>query len=413
MFPKSMLLQVLIKGVGDTSTVPVRYELMRGYTNYFSTGYFGGKGRNSFMKWYPFGYDFGNAEMKGVTVLNARHTSCSIPAAFAKVDINAMRNLGVKMDESNTHIIQVQGEAMAYAVGELALQQAVDVYHGRGDIQRNASRYSLRGLLAMAALLIPDTEFGLYVVTGLPAETYIKNMALRNTIKAALDGTHIFTTDNGSTFRRVTVEVATVVMEGAGALISYGDKSMSRTAESAVIDIGGRTTDLYVARGQIPVTDYCKGKPLGVESATQMLMDTFESTYDRVLSLLEAREIMHAYASNGHLNYPDIAVYGKTVSAYELEQLATEAITQVGSEIVSFIAAAWRQSDRGAVAASFKPVLHIGGGFYYFHNVLRQRIPHLSRPDDPLHANALGYCSLAGRLLIRKVQAQVSLIKAN
>ena len=198
------------------------------------------------MKWYPFGYDFGNAEMKGVTVLNARHSSCSIPAAFAKVDINAMRNLGVKMDESNTHIIQFQGEAMAYAVGELALQQAVDVYHGRGDIQRNASRYSLRGLLAMAALLIPDTEFGLYVVTGLPAETYIKNMALRNTIKAALDGTHIFTTDNGRTFRRVTVEVATVVMEGAGALISYGDKSMSRTAESAVIDIGGRTTDLYV-----------------------------------------------------------------------------------------------------------------------------------------------------------------------
>ncbi len=337
------------------------------------------------MKWYPFGYDFGNAEMKGVTVLNARHSSCSIPAAFAKVDINAMRNLGVKMDESNTHIIQVQGEAMAYAVGELALQQAVDVYHGRGDIQRNASRYSLRGLLAMAALLIPDTEFGLYVVTGLPAETYIKNMALRNTIKAALDGTHIFTTDNGRTFRRVTVEVATVVMEGAGALISYGDKSMSRTAESAVIDIGGRTTDLYV---------WLVARSL---SLTIVKASHWEWNPPRrcLWTLLRAHMI------------------GKTVSAYELEQLATEAITQVGSEIVSFIAAAWRQSDRGAVAASFKPVLHIGGGFYYFHNVLRQRIPHLSRPDDPLHANALGYCSLAGRLLIRKVQAQVSLIKVN
>src|SRR5260370_17644810 len=143
----------------------------------------------------------------------------------------------------------------------------------------------------MAALLIPDTEFGLYVVTGLPAETYIKNMAMRNTIKAALDGRHIFTTDNGSTFRRVTVEVATVVMEGAGALITYGDKSMSKTAESAVIDIGGRTTDLYVARGQIPVTDYCKGKPLGVESAAQMLMHTFETEYKRSLSFLATRYI--------------------------------------------------------------------------------------------------------------------------
>jgi plasmid segregation protein ParM len=356
------------------------------------------------MKWYPYGHDFGNSQVGGVTVLNGRMCACSIPTAFARADTNAMRNLGIKVDASNTHIFQFHGEATAYAVGELALQQAVDVYHGRGDIQRNASKYSLRALLTVAASLIPETEFGLYVVTGLPSETYIKNMALRNSIKEALDGTHVFTIDNGLTYRRVTIEVATVVMEGAGALITYGDKSMSKTAESAVIDIGGRTTDLYVARGQVPVTDYCKGKPLGVETATQMLMDTFESKFDRSLSLLEAREIMYAYASNGDLNYPDIAVYGKTVGAHDLERLATEAVTSVGSEIVSFVAAAWRQSDRDAVAASFKPVLHIGGGVFYFYNFLKLRIPHLSRPDDPIHANALGYCSLAGRLLIRKVQ---------
>src|SRR5437763_10391738 len=357
------------------------------------------------MKWYPYGHDFGNAEMRGVTVLQGMNVSRSAPTAFAKADVNAMHNLGVKVDQSDTHVMRFHGEAMAYAVGELALQQAVDVYQGRGDIQRYASKYSLRGLLTVAASLIPDTEFGLYVVTGLPAETYIKNMALRNSIKAALDGTHVFTIDNGKTFRRVTIEVTTVVMEGAGALITYGDKSMSKTAESAVIDIGGRTTDLYVARGQVPVTDYCKGKPLGVESATQMLMDTFESKYERSLSLLEAREIMYAYASNGSVDYPDIAVYGRTVSTHILERLATEAVTQIGSEIVSFIASAWRQSDRDAVAASFKPVLHVGGGVYYFYNFLKKRIPHLSRPDDPIHANALGYCSLASRLLIRKVQA--------
>ena len=357
------------------------------------------------MKWYPYGHDFGNSQVGGVTVLNGRMCSRSIPTAFAKADTNAMRNLGVKVDQSDTHVFQFHGEAMAYTVGELALQQAIDVYHGRGDIQRYASKYSLRGLLTVAASLIPDIEFGLYVVTGLPAETYIKNMALRNSIKDALDGTHVFTIDNGKSFRHVTIEVVTVVMEGAGALITYGDKSMSKTAESAVIDIGGRTTDLYVARGQVPVTDYCKGKPLGVESAAQMLMDTFETEYERSLSLLEAREIMYAYASSGDISYPDIAVYGRTVSAHELEQLAREAVAQVGSEIVSFVAAAWRQSDRDAVAASFKPVLHIGGGVYYFYNLLKKRIPHLSRPDDPIHANALGYCSLAGRLLMRKIQA--------
>lgn len=358
------------------------------------------------MKWYPYGHDFGNSKIGGVTVLRDGNTcTCSIPTAFAKADITAMRNLGVKVDQSNTYVIQFHEEAMAYSIGELALQQSVDIYHGRGDIQRYASKYSLRGLLATAASLIPDMEFGLSVVTGLPAETYIKNMALRNNIKAALEGTHLFTIDYGRTYRRVTIEVATVVMEGAGALITYGDKSASKTTESAVIDIGGRTTDLYVARGQIPVTDYCKGKPLGVESATQMLMDTFESKYERSLSLLEAREIMYAYASNGTISYPDIAVYGRTISTHILERLATEAVMQVGSEIVSFIASAWRQSDRDAVAASFKPVLHIGGGVYYFYNLLKQRIPHLSRPDDPIHANALGYCSLASRLLFRKAQS--------
>ncbi len=356
------------------------------------------------MKWYPYGHDFGNAEMGGVTVIHGKTYSRSITTAFAKVDTSAMLNLGVNVEHSNAHLIQFYGDAATYAVGELALQQSSDVYNGRGDIQRYASRYSLRGLLTVAASLIPDTEFGLYVVTGLPAETYIKNLALRSAIKTALDGTHVFSVDNGKTLRSVTIEVATVVMEGAGALIAYGEKSASKTTESAVIDIGGRTVDLYVARGQVPVTEYCKGKPLGVESATQMFMDSFESKYDRSLSLLEARAIMYAYASQGEQNYPDIAVYGKTIGPKELERLVKEAVNQVGSEIASFVAAAWRQSDRDAVAASFKPVLNIGGGVYYFYNFLKQRIPHLSRPEDPIHANPLGYCNLAGHLLMRKVQ---------
>ena len=262
--------------------------------------------------------------------------------------------------------------------------------------------------MTIAATLIPDAEFGIYVVAGLPAETYIKNSPLRGAIKAALDGKYVFTLNGNQVLRKITVEVATVVMEGAGALIAYGDKSSSRTTESAVIDIGGRTTDLYVARGQIPVTEYCKGKPIGVEMATQMVMDAFENKYDRPLSLLEAREIMHAYASQGETHYPEVSSYGTTVGRHELEKLVKEAVTQVGSEIASFVAAAWRQSDRDAVAASFKPVLNIGGGVYYFYSFLKQRIPHLSRPEDPIHANALGYCSLAGRLLIRRTQASIN-----
>src|SRR5450755_420786 len=286
------------------------------------------------MKWYPYGHDFGNAEMGGVTVINGKTLTLSVPTAFAKADTSAMQNLGINVEQTNTHVIQFYGDALSHAVGELALQQSVDVYHGRGDIQRYASRYSLRGLLTIAASLIPDTEFGLYVVTGLPAETYIKNLALRNSIKVALDGTHIFSIDNGKTLRRVTVEIATVVMEGAGALIAYGEKLTSKMTESAVIDIGGRTTDLYVARGQVPQTEYCKGKPLGVESATQILMNSFEARFKRPLSRSEARTLMRAVVSQGHLPIPEMTVYGRPIEAAQVERLAQEAIAQVGTDIV-------------------------------------------------------------------------------
>jgi hypothetical protein len=343
--------------------------------------------------------------MGGVSVLaSGQMVARSIPTAFVKADVTALRNLGV--DTTEAHLLQLQGEEISYAVGELALQQSIEPWTGGGDIQRYASTYSLRGLLTVATSLIPDPEFGLYVVTGLPAETYMKNTDLRHTIKSALDGTHTFTTDGGKTWRLAAIEVANVVMEGAGALIAYGDKQLSKTAESAVIDVGGRTTDLYVARGHVPVTDFCKGKPVGVESATQLVTDAFESKYDRPLSRLEARDLMHAYASNGARPYPQIAAYGRTIEAHLLERLAREAVTQVGLEMVSFVAATWRQSDRGAVAASFKPVFAIGGGVYYFYTALKARIPHLLRPSDPIHANAQGYCTLAARLLTRKLESR-------
>jgi plasmid segregation protein ParM len=356
------------------------------------------------MKWYPYGHDFGNAEIGGVTVLEEQGTvSRSIPTAFATIDTQALRGLGI--DTSTSLVLRQRSEAISYAIGDLALEQYAEPWTGHGFIQRYSSPYSLRGLLAVAASLIPDPEFGLSVVTGLPAETYIKNMDMRQTIKKALDGTYTFTIDGGQNWRTVHVEIALVVMEGAGALIAYGDKTTAKTTESAVIDIGGRTTDLYVARGQVPQTEYCKGKPLGVESATQLLMNAFEGQFRRPLSRSEARRMMRAAASGGLVAYPEVTVYGRPIDSPQVERLTKEAITQVGTEIVSFVASTWRQSDQGAVAASFKPVLTIGGGVYYFYSVLKEQIPHLARTTDPIHANARGYCTLAARLLDRKQQS--------
>jgi plasmid segregation protein ParM len=358
------------------------------------------------MKWYPYGHDFGNSEIGGFTILDQGAAFRSIPTAFMKADTTALRGLGV--DTTRSLLLRLHTEEISYAIGDLAFQQANDAWSGRGFIQRYASLESLRALLAVSASLIPDPEYGIYVVTGLPAETYIKNMDLRHAIKRALDGVHTFTLDDGKTWRTAQIEVATVVMEGAGALIVYGEKSAHTTTESAVVDIGGRTTDLYVARGQVPLTDYCKGQPLGVEAVAKLVTDTFEARNLRPLSRLEARSILHAYADSGEADYPDIAAYGKDVERETLEKITKEAVTQVGNEIVSFVASTWRQSDRGAVAASFRPVLAIGGGVYYFYSALKEHIPHLVRPADPIHANVRGYCTLAARLLRRKRPVQTA-----
>jgi plasmid segregation protein ParM len=355
------------------------------------------------MKWYPFGHDFGNSEVSNVLVRGGQQLKKSVPTAFVRADINTMQNLGVEVDKSNAFVVQLDGEPFAYAFGDLAIAQGVPTWNGRGDDLRYASKYSIRAMAATSSAMIPDKEYGLYVVCGLPADIYMKNPDLRKQIKHALDGTYRYTMDSGKTWRTCHVEIANVVMEGAGALLAYSDKNaqpIGKDTEAAVIDIGGGTTDLYAQRGPIPLTEFCKNARIAVETATTMLSEAFEKKY-RSLSQFEARAIMYAYASGKRKNYPKLSNYGKDITAEEQEALVKPITAQVGDDIASFVAATWRESGG---ASRFNPVLLIGGGFYYFYNVVKKRIPHLDYPEDPVHANATGYSTLAARLLLRKQQ---------
>ncbi|QBD83269.1 ParM/StbA family protein [Ktedonosporobacter rubrisoli] len=349
------------------------------------------------MKWYAYGHDFGNSEIGGAVHASGATAprTMSIPTAVAKVDVQAMRSLGVQINGSEHHLIHLEGDEFTYAIGDLALLQGGrDIWNGRSDISRYASKHSLRGLLTVASSLITDREFGLAVVAGLPTETFVKNPQLREQIKKQLSGTYTFSTDQGKSWRKAVVEIEAVVMEGAGALIYYGEKDNKK--DTAVIDIGGRTTDLYVSRGQVPLIELCRGKAIGVESAALLLKESCEQKYDCTLSDLETRQILRAYLSGEKGSYPEITVYGKAVSPTQLAQLSKHAVEEVGQEILSFVAAAWNENEQGKFGSRFRSVLNIGGGVFYFHRLLKERIPHLSRPSDPVHANALGYCTLAG-----------------
>lgn len=383
------------------------------------------------MRTYGFGWDFGNTETGAVMIVKGKQLRFTTPTAFARVDTTTMQNLALleggeefedkgnskakgkgkavapvvvvedpneapPVIEPDNVIIQMQNESMTFAFGHCALTQKGDPWTGRGDYQRYASSYALRGLLASSALMQSDKEYSLHVVAGLPAEYYFDHPKLRDDIKARLNGTHTFTLDGG-TWRTAHIEVAAIVMEGAGGLITY--PGLSKTSEAAVIDIGGGTTDLYAQLGATPLDDFCKGTPVAVESATKILKKTFLGTYKRPLTDKEARDIMRAFASGKKKHFPQIAAFGVLVQVEEVQTMVEEAVESIAEDIVGFISATWRDG-----IARFVPILLIGGGAYYFFDAVKNRIGHVIEHEDPTFANAIGYATLAARKLLRKNQ---------
>lgn len=347
-------------------------------------------------KTYATGFDFGNTEIDIVMTIKGQIEKFSAPTAFVRVDTNVMQSLASESeDKSDKLIIRLEGESQAFALGQYALLQEGEPWNGRGDRKRYASKYALRGLLCSTAAMIPDKEYNLCVVAGLPAKLFIDHPELRKEIKTALDGDHTFTFEGKA--RIAHVEVVNVLMEGAGALINY--PGLSKTSEAAVIDIGGGTTDLYVQHGVVPVNDLCRGKALGVESATAILKRMFREQHKRALTDMEARKIMYAFASGKKKDFPEITTYGKVVEVADLQQMAEEAVGYVAEEISTFIASTW-----GENVSRFRPILIIGGGSLYFLDAVLNRIEHVTPHSDPTFANAIGYAQHAQRKLTKKLQ---------
>jgi plasmid segregation protein ParM len=358
-------------------------------------------------KVYPYGHDFGNAGICGILFKGNTPVMLSEPTAFSKVDLNRLDALGVETKDAS--VIRLENEAAQWGIGNIALAQASEPWDGRGDILRYANKHSLRALLTLSGKMTNDKEYGLMVVGGLPAEPFQKHRGLKNEIKKALTGTYVFTLD-GKTSRTAHVEYSATLMEGAGALAAYAKKGNTGPQGAAVIDVGGRTTDLYVARAGVPIGDYCVGKPLGVATAARMLQQAFEQKYEFPLTALDTQAILYAYANSEGLKkkaYPEISKYGEKIPAAELEALTQEAILETTNEIVSFVSSAWRESDSSlAVGVRFDPVIMIGGGVHYFYEALKRRIPHLQKPENPTFSNAYGYARAAALALEKKIKKE-------
>jgi plasmid segregation protein ParM len=349
---------------------------------------------------YPVGFDPGNSETSLVALLpNDGQATLTIPSYAGRGSSSDLKRFRT-MHTAQSDILQpgeyvlrcMEIDSSEYFVGALALSQSQLSTSARGDINRYWSTLMLLLLLTALGTVIPDTEFEVVLVTGIPIETYSEQNRLK--VCKTLEGEHSFILNGRE--RLAIVQVAKVIMEGAGAMIAYGDERMLR---QAVIDIGGRTTDLYTADGQMPLIPWCKGAPLGVELGGDMLNRAFKERSGRALTVQETRGILRAAVGSGQ--YPLIYAHGQEVSPVDLHHLADDALRSVGRDITTFLSQTWASGELGAVGTDLAKVLQVGGGAYYFYRDIARLIPHATVPLQPELANALGYAELARHLQTR------------
>lgn len=269
-------------------------------------------------------------------------------------------------------------EGMTYFVGQLAIEESRDASAGRNDVSRYWGGHTLRLLLALAAQA--NVSGIVRVMTGLPVSVW--SAESKRQVQHSLIGEHTYAV-NGKE-RTLIVEACGVMMEGAAALASY---NLTNTTQ-AVIDIGGRTTDLFWAEGVKPVARLCGAEEHGVEQAGDILRQGTRELFRRSLTPSEVHGTIRALVTN---EVPPRIFNG--AQELDLVPAAQSAISTVGEQIASYVSREWGD-DLGTVARAAGRVLLVGGGAYYFHGALKEAIPHLEIARAPEFANAFGYLSI-------------------
>ena len=351
---------------------------------------------------FDIGYDPGNSETSTVAITpDGEQRFLTIPSRVGRGsfdDLRRFRNMrsvqALDVLHSGEYILYCpEIDASECYVGGLALSQSRISTSAFGDNNRYWSLHTRQLLLTTTGALISDSRYELHVVTGMPIETY--SDLNRRKVCDALEGEHHFILNGRE--RLAIVHVEKVIMESAGAMIAYGD---DRPLRQGVVDIGGRTTDLYTSEGQMPLIPLCRGAALGVELAADIVSRTFQTRYGRALTPQEIRLVLRA--SVGSNQYPPIHTHGQEVSPIDLRQQTEDALRSFGRDIATFASQVWANDELGGVATDMAKVLLVGGGAYYFYQDIAKLIPHVTVPQQLELANALGYAALAHHLRLRR-----------
>lgn len=326
------------------------------------------------------GLDAGNSEASLTFTPNKQGAALTLPSYIGSGNLAELLRIrggaGGEKLEADEFVLELGGRSTF--VGTLAIEQSRDATSARGDVSRYWSGHTLRLLCTLAGAAFKGDP-ALRIVTGLPVSVWSKAAAKQ--VQQALVGEHCFKL-NGKP-RRLVVEGVMVLMEGAGALAREGTGD---DVPQAVVDVGGRTTDLFWTQGMRPQPERCKAAPIGIEKAGDLLCAQFQQRYGRELRRVELRGVFRALASGQPL--PPLFVDGKRV---DVQAEAQSAIAAVGEEIASYVAATWSSGESGKVASDAARVLLVGGGAHYIAPHLKAIIPHIKSPRHPELANAQGY----------------------
>lgn len=352
---------------------------------------------------YPYGHDFGNNENCGVLIGATQRIERRIPSVTA---IGSWKNAmafaagsGKTVQETlapNHYILEYDQPVAPYHVEKIVGQRVFDdgsqPLSTHGDSARYwKNNYSLEMLMVASASMTTAQEYGLHVVTGLPISIFLDNDHNKGRVADALTGDHMFTL-NG-TRRIMHVQAVKVIMEGAGALIEHGSAD---NALQAVIDIGGRTTDLFVARGQKAQRAQSTGFPLGVSTIADRLNEKFRSVYHYQLSLQTRMQLLREHISGQPYKAIKEKETGKSIPPASLAPLIESALREIGKEIATKIVTIWDE-----MVNEMDTILIVGGGAHYIAQDIQARIPSAKTVFKPEMANAFGYAMLAEASMAR------------
>ena len=272
-----------------------------------------------------------------------------------------------------------------YYLGTLIEQGKNDTAALGADL-RYWSIHSKVLLLALAAKLIPEKRFELRIVTALPVSLYTRDN--RRKVRDALSGYYRYDF-NGRRDIETYVKVGYVAYEGQGVLVHCGKK----TDKQGVIDIGERTTDLIGATGQVINGKWCHGDEIGVGQLVDDLKILASKRYQRIISTDLAHDILKAYIHEKSL--PRVSIdQTEEIPEAEMREVIGKSIKRLARTLTALVSGTWT-TDGGKAASDFDEVFLAGGGAYYFEQIVRDLITHVTFVPGPQDANVRGYADLA------------------